>query len=330
MVRLDRYWQDRNPLALALWPLSWVFCVVVGVRALAYRTGMLVSRTAPAPVIVVGNISVGGTGKTPLVVWLARYLAAAGFRPGIVIRGYGGNAREWPQRVTGRSDPRVVGDESVLLARRCGCPVMAGPQRVESARRLVSERGCDLILSDDGLQHYALNRDLEIAVVDGLRRFGNGFCLPAGPLRERRSRLSYVDLVLVNGAPGPGELGMGLRPAEAVSLIDPLFTRPLAQFSGRRVTAVAGIGHPQRFFDMLRGLGMALVERPFPDHHAFEPGDLDRPGTLMMTEKDAVKCEAFARDDWWYVPVEAMPSPAFVHRLDRLTKGWRKDGQETA
>lgn len=327
--RLDHYWQSRNPIAWTLLPLSWLYCLVAAVRRVAYRGGMLVSHRLPVPVIVVGNISVGGTGKTPLVVWIGRHLRDLGYRPGIVTRGYGGAADQWPQRVGPDGDPALVGDEAVLLARNSGCPVMAGPDRVASGLVLVEELGCDIVVADDGMQHYALQRDLEIAVVDGERRFGNGFCLPAGPLRERPARLAGVDLVVTNGTPPEGGgLWMRMRAAQAVNLRDPSRVRPLEMFRNRQVVAMAGIGNPGRFFTMLQGFGMQIDGRPYPDHHAFRPKDLARFGTtpVLMTEKDAVKCERFAGDNCWYVPVSLDIHPAFTHRLDRLVTGLREDG----
>jgi tetraacyldisaccharide 4'-kinase len=272
------------------------------------------------PVIVVGNLTVGGTGKTPLVVWLARYLAGKGYRPGIALRGYRArrSAAEGPQRVAPDADPLRVGDEAVLLARRAGCPVVAGADRVAAAALLVNDWGCDLVLTDDGLQHYRLQRQLEILVVDGARRFGNGRCLPAGPLREPRRRLAAVDLVVVNG--GVEDDGrFSLVPGDAVNLRDPTRQRPLRAFIGEPVTAVAGIGHPQRFFGMLEDLGLSVTPIVYPDHHAFGANDLHHwpPGPVLMTEKDAVKCQPLARPEHWCVPVRVAPSAAFVAALER-------------
>lgn len=329
MQRLDAYWQTRNPLAQALRPLSWLFCLVVRGRGGAYRSGLWRRRKLPVPVVVVGNISVGGTGKTPLVIWLARHLAAQGWRPGVLTRGYRGMAAHWPQPVQQDSDPRQLGDEAVLLARRCGCPVVAGPDRLAGGRMLVQGYRCDLVLCDDGLQHYALKREVEIAVVDGTRRLGNGLCLPAGPLREPPGRLRRCDLVVANGPAAPGELRMDLRADWAVALGDPLRVRPLEAFRGQEVAALAGIGNPGRFFTMLKGQGLRLRELPFPDHHPFRPQDFAGLAGLpvLMTEKDAIKCEAFLRGgDNWYVPVETLPEPALVIRLERLMAGVMHDG----
>jgi tetraacyldisaccharide 4'-kinase len=211
-----------------------------------------------------------------------------------------------------------VGDEPVLIARRSGCPVVVDPDRARGGRWLLERAACDLLLADDGLQHYRLARDLEILVVDGERRFGNGLLLPAGPLREGVGRRRSVDLVVVNGLPHPGERAMALRPGLARSLVAPADERPLDTWRGRRVHAVAGIGNPERFFAMLRGLGVDVDPLPFPDHHAFGSADIDPPGALpvLMTEKDAVKCAAFANARHWVVPVDAEPDPGFISHLD--------------
>ncbi len=328
MQRLDHYWEDRNRIVFTLLPLSWLFCVLAWLRKLAYRIGLLRGERLPVPVIVVGNITVGGTGKTPLTVWLCQHARGLGYTPGILIRGYHGAARDWPRYVTADSDPAEVGDEAVLLARRTGAPVMAGPKRVDSGWRLLQETDCDLLIADDGLQHYGLRRDLEIAMIDAARGLGNGFCLPAGPLRERKSRLQSVDLVLYNGtAPGRG-MGMQLVAEHALRLRAQDDARPLESFRNVRVSAMAGIGNPGRFFSLLRDHGMEVQERAFPDHHSYQAADLEREEgmVLLMTEKDAVKCTAWADDDCWYVPVRAVPDERFVQRLNRLLEDLRQDG----
>ena len=289
-------------------------------RRALYRARLLPRHRIPVPVLVVGNIAVGGTGKTPLVLWLAGFLASRGWRPGVVCRGYGGQASRWPQQVRADSDPAMVGDEAVLLASRSGCPVVAcGPRRVQAARALAELAECDLVISDDGLQHLALDRDLEIAVVDGERRHGNGRCLPAGPLREPAGRLRSVDLVVSNGPAARGEFAMSLVPGPAVSLEDPALRRSLADFRGTRVHAVAGIGHPARFFGLLTTRGLAVEEHAFPDHHPFSAADIRFEDGLpvLMTEKDAVKCRRFAGPGHWYLPVVAELPDAFAARLER-------------
>jgi len=261
------------------------------------------------PVIVVGNISVGGTGKTPLVIWLVAYLRNAGWKPGIISRGYRGNAGDWPQLITRDSDPRVIGDEPLLIVRRSGTPVAVGPDRIKAARILLDQSECDLIVSDDGLQHYPLERDIEIAVVDGQRRYGNGSCLPAGPLRDPIDRLKSVDLIVCNGDPENGEIAMGLCGEFAVNLCHPEKKIALTEFIPKTCHAIAGIGNPQRFFDHLRGFGLQCDEHAFPDHYTYRCEDLVFPDEtpILMTEKDAVKCEAFGLDNCWYVPVDARP-----------------------
>jgi tetraacyldisaccharide 4'-kinase len=277
----------------------------------------------PVPVIVAGNLTVGGTGKTPLVLWLVSYLRRRGLNPGIILRGYGGSARDWPRMVPADGDPFELGDEAVLLAGRGECPVAAGPDRVSAARLLVERADCDIIVADDGLQHYRLQRDLEILVVDGARGFGNGRCLPAGPLREPESRAAGVRLRVCNGAPCAGGEVMKLEPGDLVNLRDPACRKPLSSFSRCRVAAVAGIGNPRRFFKLLRDHGLRLDERPYPDHHRFGPEDSASwpPGPVIMTEKDAVKCRPIAGDDHWYLPVNAVLSEEFERQLSSELKG---------
>ena len=300
---VERLWIRRSRLALLLLPASLLYCAIAELRRAAYRIGLLRRHRMPVPVIVVGNVTVGGTGKTPVVAWLAQFLKDHGYRPGLVARGYGGNARCWPQQVRGDSDPAVVGDEPVMLAGLTGCPMAAGPERAVAATQLLEHHDCDLILSDDGLQHYALGRDIEIVVVDGVRRFDTGFCLPAGPLRERSGRLRSADIVIVNGLAGQGQFPMRVVQTGVAALLEPEMLRPLDTFRNRRVHAVAGIGNPRRFFDGLRQARMEVLEHAFPDHHAFQPQELMFGDQLpvLMTEKDAVKCRRFATADMWVV-----------------------------
>jgi tetraacyldisaccharide 4'-kinase len=317
---LDHYWNGWHLLTLLLLPLSAIFCLLVTLRRRLYRWGVLGSTRLEVPVVVIGNLSVGGTGKTPLAIWLVQWLRSRGLSPGIITRGYGGQAGHWPQRVEADSPPTQVGDEAVLLSRRGGCPVYAGPDRIRSARALLSEQPCDIIISDDGLQHYAMQRDLELVVIDGERRFGNGLCLPAGPLREPASRLKSVDLVLINGNPRPGESAMQVSGGQLLPVNG---TRPpglLADLQGREVEAVAGIGNPERFFHMLEAAGLFINRHRFPDHHPFTAEDLAAFSgkTVIMTEKDAVKCGAFANDQVWYVPADAEPDQDFVQQLEAL------------
>jgi len=286
--------------------------LIVALRVLPYRWGWRRPARLPAPVVVVGNITVGGTGKTPLVIHLAQRLAAEGERPGILCRGYGGRSTHWPCRIAPDSDPREVGDEPVMIARRSGLPVAAGPDRVAAGRLLLTQ-GCTVLLCDDGLQHQALARDFEIAVVDGARGLGNGFRLPAGPLRESAQRLKRVDALVIHGKGFTTErsayaLDLGL--GDTVTPLKGDEARSLADFVGRRVHAVAGIGHPQRFFSALRQAGLEVVEHPFPDHYDYRAEDFRAiDGVLLMTEKDAVKCAHFSLPDAWYVPVHVRVDP---------------------
>ena len=320
MIRhLARIWYGRSPLALLLLPPAACFYALVCIRRFIYLCGLMPSRHPGVPVIVVGNLSMGGTGKTPVVAWLCDFLRARGWRPGIVSRGYGGRARNWPQQVRPDSDPAMVGDEPVLLARRTGCPMAVGPDRIAAARALVERDLCDILISDDGLQHYALRRDLELVVIDGVRRHGNGFCFPAGPLREPLSRLKQVDLLLNNGGVKKGEYTVRMRGDQAVNLLDPEQVRPLKQFAGERVHAVAAIGNPERFFTQLQGFGIRPTVHPFPDHHIFTSQDLafSREEVVLMTEKDAVKCAPFAQAHHWCVPVDLAVDADLEERMER-------------
>jgi tetraacyldisaccharide 4'-kinase len=279
------------------------------------------------PVVVVGNITVGGTGKTPLVLWLADYLAQQGLTPGIVSRGYGASSSH-PTAVTAPSDPAQVGDEPVLLAQRSTCPVWVGRDRPRAARALLEAHPrCDVIVSDDGLQHYRLARDVELVVIDGTRALGNGLMLPAGPLREPASRLRGVDAVVVNGgtrAVGSRERAFALKLEGDLfrNLLDPELAVGAGHFGGRRVHAIAGIGNPQRFFDHLRALGLVFTAHPFPDHHAYAPNELAfaECDAIVMTEKDAVKCARFAKENQWVLRVEAVPDPRLGELVLRKLK----------
>ena len=326
----DYFWRAGHPAAWVLWPLSLLFGIAVWLRRYAYRHDWLGTSRLPVPVLVIGNITVGGSGKTPLVAWAATQIAQAGRRPGVVLRGYGGKSKKWPLAVNPETDPALAGDEAVLLARRTACPVVAGPDRVAAASLLVEEFGCDFVLSDDGLQHYALGRDREIAVLDGDRMLGNRMLLPAGPLRERPGRLSSVDLVVINGASEDTTASFRVVAHDAVNLHTGE-RRPLSDFDREPCHAVAGIGNPERFFDTLRAHDLLFDTREFPDHHCFVPEDLafgdQQP--VLMTEKDAVKCERFALPYHWYVPVTARPGPHLDREFTRLLAGL-VNGQKTA
>ncbi|WP_426699925.1 tetraacyldisaccharide 4'-kinase [Rhodanobacter sp. Col0626] len=299
-------------------PLAAFYGGVIRLRGALYLIGWLRSVRLPVPVVVVGNLSVGGTGKTPLTIAVVEALRARGYRPGVVSRGYGGRQRE-PLLLGESPDPAQVGDEPCLI-HASGAPVAVGRDRPAAAQLLI-DAGCNVLVADDGLQHYALARDVEICVIDGARRFGNGRLLPAGPLREPMSRLQRVDLRVCNGGVAEtGEYPMQLRGSEVVAL-ESGSIQPLAGFRGRRVHAVAAIGHPRRFFESLRAAGIEPIEHAFSDHHDFVATDLDFADGLpvLMTDKDAVKCLRFAQPDWWRVPVQAeLPSAFFDDLVGRI------------
>lgn len=323
------YWYgDRSP-PLHARLLSAVYGRAIALRRALYRRGWLRRVRIDRPVLVVGNLIAGGSGKTPLTIAIVERLLVEGFRPGVATRGYGRRDEGKALWVDARTDPADGGDEPVLIARRTGVKVRADRDRVAAARALVAA-GCDVVVCDDGLQHYRLARDLEIEVIDGRRRYGNGLLLPAGPLREPATRGAECDFRVVNlaaaardddaPATGFGEWPMHLRAERALPLVGAR-VRPLSAFAGSRVHAVAGIGDPQRFFDMLRGFGIAVVPHAFPDHHAYVAEDLQFGSDLpvLMTEKDAVKCAAFAGERHYAVPVEAqLPEAFWVALLDRL------------
>jgi tetraacyldisaccharide 4'-kinase len=318
------YREDRGPGALQ--PLAWLYGALVGARRAVYASGWARSIGVGVPVVVVGNLTVGGTGKTPFTIWLAGQLQARGFSVGIVSRGYGRGGAGTVRDVSAGSDWRQVGDEPVLLARRTGCDTVVAADRVAGARRLAA-RGAQVILADDGLQHLRLARACEVLLIDGARGFGNGRLLPAGPLREAPTRPLHADAVVINGAAthgslarwlGAGEaLTMQLAAEEALCLAGQEPPQALRLWRGRRVHAVAGIGNPARFFRELREHGMEVIEHPFPDHHAFRATDLEFGDALpvLMTEKDAVKCAEFVSPRLWCVPVSARFSDSETQAL---------------
>jgi len=328
---IEDLWYGKHPLSLLLAPVGWVYQFLVTLRRLGYSAGLLPVQSVAAPVIVVGNLTLGGTGKTPLVIWLANYLRQNNYRPGIVTRGYGGSARHWPQQVRADSDPDMVGDEPVVIARRTGCPVAAAPDRHAAAAGLLEHHQCNIIICDDGLQHYALDRDLELLVVDALRRYGNRRCLPAGPLREPLIRMRNVDMIVCNGHPGHGEYRMDYDAGPVYAVRDEHKHMNLDAWKGTTVHAVAGIGHPARYFNMLRVRGLDIIEHEYPDHHRFTPADIRFGDSLpvLMTEKDAVKCTHFAGEEHWYLSLVVKMDSTFEHRFANLLKGIT-DGQKTA
>ncbi len=321
MKRLDEFWYHRNIFALMLLPLSWLFCLVVFLRRQLYSFGIFSSVRLPVPVVIVGNITVGGSGKTPMVIALVDLLKHAGYKPGIISRGYGGKAKSWPQQVRTDSDPNMVGDEPVLIARNCQAPMAVGPDRVTTAQQLLQHHHCDIILSDDGLQHYALERDIEIAVVDGIRRMGNGHCLPAGPLREPVKRLDEVDFVIANGLAMRMEYPMDITATKLINLKNGKH-KPLTELKGTECHAIAGIGNPDRFFNFLSKHGIQVQKHPFADHFKYNTNDLifDDDLPVLMTEKDAVKCSRYADENMWYMPVQAKLDERFITRFLYMLK----------
>lgn len=320
MQWLTKRWYQPSPLRWGLAPLSGLFYLVATLRRLAYQRGLVKSHSLPVPVIIVGNISVGGSGKTPLVLWLAQQLQQKGWRPGIISRGYGGKAANYPLTVTADTPASDSGDEPKLLALRSGCPVVVAPDRVAAGRQLLTEFNCNIIISDDGLQHYRLARDLELVVVDARRGFGNGFCLPAGPLREPVSRLEKVDFVIWHGkTQQPWTMQLALK--DAVNLKDKR-RQPVTDWQGQTIHAVAGIGDPQRFFAQLQSAGLQVIAHAFPDHHIYSAADLGFTDKLpvLMTEKDAVKCKAFASENCWSVPADAVLTDGLADAIGNRLK----------
>lgn len=315
---IQRSWYQKiGIVTVLLLPLSLLYCVVSWVRRTLYNFNILNSSSLSVPVIVVGNISAGGTGKTPLVIAITQYLKANGFNPGVISRGYGGSASQWPQAVSPESDPALVGDETVLIANRCRCPVSVGPDRVAAANALLEDHQCDVIVSDDGLQHYAMKRDIEIVVIDGERRLGNRLCLPAGPLRELPPRLRTVDMLVTNGDAKAGEFSMQLKAYAFHRVNDDTDLKPLNAFEGVHVDAVSGIGNNERFFRQIQDLGIHVHKHPFRDHYQYKLKDIRFSGQkpILMTEKDAVKCQKFSLKDAWYLRVDARLENQFYESL---------------
>lgn len=317
----ESVWYESRPMARTiLSPLSYLFCYLAKQRRAKLS---LEQQPFSVPIIVVGNITVGGTGKTPLVIWLVEQLRAAGYRPGVVSRGFGGK-QVGVKFVHVKKTASEVGDEPLLIAQRTAVPVVIGRDRNAAIVHLLTRTNCNLVISDDGLQHYRMKRDLEIAVIDGARRFGNGYCLPAGPLREKPERLQDCDFVVTNGIAEQGEYAMHIRGENLQSLVGEEQCA-LSLFQGQSVNAVTGIGNPARFFSHLKSAGLNLIEHVFPDHHAFTAEDLkfrdDLP--ILMTEKDAVKCRNFPAEtikNAWYLPIAAELEVVFAERLVQRLK----------
>ncbi|OTA21667.1 tetraacyldisaccharide 4'-kinase [Xenorhabdus beddingii] len=306
---IEKIWSGRSWLYIALLPLSALYGLISGLRRLSYKVGLSRSWQAPVPVVVVGNLTAGGNGKTPVVIWLVEQLQQKGYRVGVVSRGYGGKSEHYPLRVTNGVTTAQAGDEPVLIHRRTGAPVAVAPKRADAIKALLTHAAVDIVITDDGLQHYALQRDYEIVVIDGVRRFGNGCWLPAGPMRELAGRLNTVNTIIVNGGTAQaGELPMTLRGESVVNLLTGEMRKVTEIPNG---IAMAGIGHPPRFFSTLQQLGADLqATHAFADHQSYDKSQLlalaDSEQNLLMTEKDAVKCFEFAQPNWWYLPVYAV------------------------
>ena len=319
--RLVRAWYEGHPALVLLRPLEYLYRRITDRKRARFLSGQSPSFKASVPVLVLGNITVGGTGKTPMILWMIEHCRQRGLRVGVVSRGYGAKPPQYPWRVRAEHTAEQSGDEPLLIVRRSGVPLVIDPDRSAAVRALLAAEPLDLILSDDGLQHYRLARDLELVLIDNARGLGNGRCLPAGPLREPRERLASVDAVLYNGATSDphGGYGFTLRPSALVHVASGE-RQPLTYFAPRQVVhAVAGIGNPQRFFNTLEALHWRPLAHAFADHAVFSAQALTfEPALpLVMTEKDAVKCRAFARPDWWYLAVDALPTPAFVAWFDQ-------------
>ncbi len=315
----EKLWYTNNILSTLLLPLSWVFRLVAFIRRIFYTISTSNSGLEGVCVIVVGNITVGGAGKTPFVSYLAKYLLSHDIKVGIISRGYKRNENSLIE-VLSDSDVESVGDEALMLKRQTTCPVAVAASRFEAASYLKEKYKLDVIISDDGLQHYQLPRNIEIVIVDGEREFGNGRCLPAGPLREPVSRLQASDIVICNGENQAYEYQYHRVSNDVISLKKGISAKPLEYFLGSKVHAVAGIAHPKRFFTMLENAGIEIIPHPFDDHHYFSRSDIEFNDDLpiLMTEKDAVKCMQIARDNTWYVPISIVPNEKLNGRLTKL------------
>ena len=314
--QLQKHWHRADAVSILLLPLSLIYWLAIVTRRWAYDVGIFKTHRFPVPVVVVGNLTVGGTGKTPFVIALTEQLIRRGWRPGVVSRGYRGNFSQ-ATVVPPDGRPRQLGDEPVLISQKTALPVVVARKRAEGVKRLLEE-SVDIVVSDDGLQHWAMGRCAEIALIDGEAGFGNGFLLPAGPLREPSSRLATIDIRVRRGAKArAGEYSINPCLGAARNLVTGE-EAPLAQFQGQPVVGIAGIHRPGRFFGMLKQQGLNVSERKFPDHHRFSPDDIPADTTVLMTEKDAVKCGTFARENWWVVPLLMEVPEALMENLERL------------
>ncbi|MFI4918742.1 MAG: tetraacyldisaccharide 4'-kinase [Legionellales bacterium] len=309
---LDKLWYGSHPLQWLLWPLSWGFSVIARVRR--WFLQRFCQMSFPVPILVVGNLSVGGVGKTPLVIELAKKMRQKGLRVGVVSRGYGATINDFPYEVQLNDCAQRVGDEPLLIAQKTNCPVVIAPKRTQAVRYLLEKHQSQVILSDDGLQHYKMGRAIELLVIDGIRGLGNGLCLPAGPLRESAARLKQVDFKIVNEGSWDDAFSMTLKPGTIMKLATQEAVG-IDSFIGD-VAAVAAIGNPQRFYTTLTQLGIKFNAYSYPDHYQFTADDLNyAESSVLMTEKDAVKCRSFDSDKLYYLPVEAVLSDSFWEAL---------------
>ncbi len=321
-THLPQIWQDKtHPVSKLLFPLSLIYGLAISIRQKLYSTGIFKRSSVSVPVIVVGNITVGGTGKTPLVIWLANYLQQRNWNVGIISRGYGGSSPQWPVDVTLLEKPEIVGDEAVLLRHKLDQPLAVSPNRLDSAQLLIDKYNIDIIISDDGLQHLALKRDLEIIVIDADRKFGNGRLLPSGPLRQTSESTSQDAIKIYSGNKNLDqfEFNMQFKPTRFCKVNAADQSQQIDYFENMDVNAVAGIGNPEKFFNTLKSLNIKANTKVFPDHHVFQSGDLifndNKP--ILMTEKDAVKCREFTLPNAWYLEIEAQPNQTFINKLQR-------------
>jgi tetraacyldisaccharide 4'-kinase len=327
---LPQHWNSRyHPIILALLPFTLVYCIVVYSRLWLYRMGFFKINRVAVPVIVIGNITVGGTGKTPMTIWLSRWLKQQGWQPGIVSRGYGAyRLTQSPRIVPINGTAEEYSDEALLLARRTNCPVMIAKDRAAAAHALVRDHDCHIIVSDDGLQHERLHRDVTLILIDAHRQWSNGYCLPAGPLREQpHRRLKNADFVLITGTHKTtiktnhqSHWSIRFHCTHAQNMADSRLTSPLNQFAHQPVIAIAGIAYPERFFAMLEQQGLSIHRRCYVDHHLFTQQDVeDWPANtpVLMTEKDAVKCQAWATAWHWFVPLIVEPEATFIGALQQ-------------
>ncbi|KZX60228.1 tetraacyldisaccharide 4'-kinase [Halioglobus sp. HI00S01] len=323
MGTLEAAWYRGAVWLWLLRPLEWLYRILTALRRGAYGRGLIRAYRCDRPLVIVGNITVGGTGKTPVVIALVEALKQRGLRPGVVSRGYGATAHisAFPHQVSLSSNASDCGDEPLLIYRRTGVPVVVAPRRAEAIKALLANADIDVVISDDGLQHYAMARDLEIAVIDAERGLGNGFCLPAGPLREPQSRLKTVDRVIYRGG-DVSDSSVTYQPQCWVNVSSGAM-RPLDSFvDAATLAAIAGIGQPQQFFDTLTDLSIAAAQTVFPDHHDYSAEDFAslEGQTVLMTEKDAVKCASLAGDDAWFLRIDAVLPQSLIERVAELAQ----------